>query len=264
MKKLTSCPFCHSSLRDFWKDPRFDRCSSCGLVVRNPFPSDQKLKALYTSAWNQPDERSSETGSMDQLLAKQYVRELMTSLRTTNFKDQKILDFGAGKGALMMALKERQADVYGVEPYGHEALSGKMGTAFSDLDRIPKNICFDGIISMDVAEHLREPWKVFAKLHNRIKPGGWLCISTPNPKGLNAMLKGAKWRETKKPGHILFMDENTLIKMLKFAVYVDAKPVRWKVRYSNNSLRHGTQILARNLGLQGATRVIGFKPRKDA
>jgi 2-polyprenyl-3-methyl-5-hydroxy-6-metoxy-1,4-benzoquinol methylase len=259
MRLLTGCTFCNGNLAMLWKDPPFSRCADCNLVMRNPFPSQQELDALYEASWSDPDANSYETGNMDGRLAAQYVGELLKNLGRERADGLRILDFGAGKGALMAALKNAGAEVYGVEPYGHDRLQEMGKNAYRSLDDVPQSISFDGIISMDVVEHLPRPWETFATLFQRIKPGGWLCISVPNPKGLNARLNGGKWREARKVGHIVFLEGKTLVRMLRWAGFSAAKPVRWNVHYGKGFMHRLSQRLLVIAGLHGAVRVIAYK-----
>lgn len=259
MQLLTRCPFCDGNLVVRWENPPFSRCTKCKLVIRNPLPSQTELDALYEASWSDPDENSYETGNMDAGLAVQYVRELLKSIGKSTGRDLRILDFGAGKGALMAALTQGGVDVYGVEPYGHHRLRNLGLKAYSALNDIPENISFNGVVSMDVVEHLWDPWETLQALFDRIQPGGWICISTPNPKGLNARLHGGQWREVQKIGHLVFFEEQSLASMLTKIGFLSPKPLRWNVRYEHGLLRHLTQKVLLAVGLQGAVRMIAFK-----
>jgi 2-polyprenyl-3-methyl-5-hydroxy-6-metoxy-1,4-benzoquinol methylase len=259
MRLLTRCTFCNGKLTILWEDPPFSRCADCYLIIQNPFPSQQELDDLYEASWTDPDANSYETGNMDGRLAEQYASELLRNLGRERAGGLRILDFGAGKGALMTALENEGAEVYGVEPYGHDRLREAGKKAYRMLGDIPQDILFDGIISMDVVEHLPQPWETFATLLRRIKPGGWLCISVPNPKGINARLNGGRWRETQKVGHIVFLEGKTLVRMLRWAGFSVARPVRWNVNYGKGFMHHLSQRLLLITGLHGAVRVIAFK-----
>lgn len=37
---------------------------------------------------------------------------------------------------------------------------------------------FTGVLCSEVLEHVRRPWKALGSLHNTLKPGGWIVITT--------------------------------------------------------------------------------------
>jgi 2-polyprenyl-3-methyl-5-hydroxy-6-metoxy-1,4-benzoquinol methylase len=259
MQRLASCPFCQGPLGAYWRAASFDRCTNCGLVLRNPFPSEADLSALYEQAWQAPEENTAETGSMGGMLATQYVSEIFRLAPRSNTPKPQILDYGAGRGALMKALQEAGCEAVGVEPYGHERLAAAGFRVFEDAAQIPSGQKFDGAISLDVAEHLRTPWETFAKIRACLKPAGWLVVGTPNPTGLNALLTRSKWREAQKPAHITFMNEKTLARMLKSAGYAAITPARLDIRFQRSALADTLVNPAlRSLGLGGAATVIAF------
>ncbi len=259
MPFLTRCPFCAGSLRPWWRQPPFSKCRVCHLVIRNPFPDPETLADLYAASWADPDAHQAETGNLDLALATQYVRELLKSLDRQDGKGLRLLDFGAGRGSLMSALEQTGAEVWGIEPYGYDHLRALGKTVCRTLEALPPGLAFDGIVSFDVIEHLVRPWQTIADLAPRLAPGGWICLSAPNPRGLNARLMGSRWREARKPGHLMFMEERTLEMMLRQVDLPEAQPVRWQIRYDNGLLRHHLQRLLAGLGLAGTVRVIAAR-----
>ena len=197
---------------------------------------------------------------MDAFLARQYVDSLVSTLGRTDAHGLHILDFGAGNGALATALEKAGADAYAVEPYGHEGLLAAGHKAFAHVEDIPASVTFHGVITMDVAEHLPRPWEDFASLYARLEPGGWICVSTPNPASLSARLRGANWREAGKSGHIVFLPERTLEKILRTIGFAAVSPARWNISYGRGIRHEIAQRLLNLTGLQGASRLIAFKP----
>lgn len=262
MKEIKICPFCEGRLRGFWSKPSFSKCISCELVIANQFPDPEDLNKLYETPWEDRSRNTHQTGGMDGGLAHQYILELFSQTDVPNLeRGLRILDFGAGRGALMRELeKQGKVEVYGVDPYTSQELVREGLKAYPNLENIPKDVLFDGIITMDVVEHLRAPWVAFRNLRQRLKPGGWFCISTPNPNSLNARISGAKWREAQRPGNILFMSGATLIKMLESAGYSHFRSLKWKVRYGDSVSRDIVRNVLQNFALGGAVRMIAFNP----
>src|SRR5205823_4085133 len=150
---------------------------------RHPLPSEKDLAKIYQKSWLDPYEYRSETGGTDLDLARTYVRRLANSLGFKDFSGLKILDFGAGRGAMLTALKELGADVCAIEPFGYQFLENKGFITFRTLDEIPVGIIFDGIVAIDVIEHLYAPWNELRRFLEILKDSGWVYISTVNAGG---------------------------------------------------------------------------------
>jgi hypothetical protein len=104
--KLTECYFCGGKSANLWQVVNVWKCSSCGLLFKHPQPSEVDLEELYRKAWLEPHERTTETGGTSIWLARIYAGQLVGSLKFDNFSGLRILDFGAGKGAILQALSE--------------------------------------------------------------------------------------------------------------------------------------------------------------
>ena len=261
MKVLEVCPFCGGLLAGHWVEPAFSKCQSCRLVIANPFPEPEELNSLYKDSWEDPSANTWETGGTRPDLAVQYVSQLFDQLDVDpGTPGLRILDFGAGRGTLMAELEARGGlDVYGVDPYGADELARVGLRAYRDLKDLHPDLRFDGIISMDVIEHLPAPWETLRDLKGKLKPGGWLYISTPNPDGLNARLNGQRWREAQKPGHILFLGTATLSKMFDHAGYQRSRRLIWKVQMGDSRLRDSMRMRLEAVGLGGATRIAAWR-----
>lgn len=257
----STCMFCNGVTGPYWKGPDFDftKCKECGLVIQDPFPSNEDLMKLYSNSWADPGANSAETGGADEILAKQYVDQLAKSLNLKSVSGLKILDYGAGRGFLMKAFANAGADITGIEPYGFDGLEKQGLKYFTDLSEVPEGTKFDGIVTMDVVEHLREPWVVLDQLHDKLVDGGWLCVSTPNPSGLNAKINKGMWREATKAGHILFMDERTLGKMLEKSGYNSIQSLDWAVGSHLSVPKKLSHLFMRKAGLFGTSRMIARK-----
>ena len=254
------CGFCGGSLLDCWRSDVFSRCQRCGFIQRTLRPSQEELDAYYETAWSQPDRFSGGTGNVNAVLAREYSRELLHSLQRPDAQGLRILDFGAGRGALIQALQDAGAEAYAVEPYGIEQLREAGLIAYPTLEDLPDGLVFDGIVTMDVFEHLTRPWEDLQALYQRLAPGGWICISTPNPAGMRARFGGVNWDEARNPGHICFMSCSTLSSMLKSAGFSRVRQLNWHISYRRRRLRRKiTQRLLMAVGLQGAARVMAFK-----
>ena len=256
------CPICSSrgASAPFWKTPRFHQCRRCGLIFRYPFPTTAALSYLYTTSWLSPDENKAETGATEVNSARSLVKFLTRSIGSTNLSGKRILDFGAGRGAMTLALRQKGAQVVAVEPFGYECLA-KLGVpTYRDLTELPREARFDGIVSLEVLEHLPEPRRTLLDLHRHLEPGGWLFVTTPNAAGIPAKLRGERWREAVRPGHVLFFTPLTLKSLLLETGFRRVERPRSPVRYTGRMQpRTLLNFMMQFVLLDGGLRVLAFK-----
>jgi 2-polyprenyl-3-methyl-5-hydroxy-6-metoxy-1,4-benzoquinol methylase len=258
MEKM-ACPFCNGKLYDIWNNQTFSRCTDCHLLIRNKSLAPNQLDKLYASSWENPTNSTSETGGTTLDLANQYANFLLRSLDLDSFKGLKLLDYGAGRGDVAVALRQSGAEVFTLEPYGYKNLESMNFLVFRKLSDIPSDLVFDGIVSLDVVEHLPSPWNDIIELKKYLKSDGWIFISTPNSASLNAKLKGPNWREAKRKGHLLLFNSYFIKKMLKELEFRHIKQLSWNVHYTNNPIIRLKDSLLLNLKLDGELRFIAFK-----
>jgi SAM-dependent methyltransferase len=262
---IRSCPLCGGSVTVRWRTVEVWRCRACGLMFRNPAPGVKELHELYAASWSAPMTACTETGGTDERLARLYVARLLQALGIANLDGLSILELGAGRGAMLSALRERGATACGVEPFGFEFLRERNFTVYRRLQDLPPGLLFDGAVAVDVVEHLARPWQDLAALGNLLRPGGFLYLSTLNSKGLNALLSGSRWREFRKDGHLLFFTASTLQRVLLSAGFGALRRLRWHVVYHTSPFRRAVDFVLQSLGLDGALRFLGrTSPRRPA
>lgn len=255
--ELATCPICaeNDTSVPHWRRPCFRRCERCGAIFRHPFPSTAELSHLYRSSWKNSDEHVDETGGTDLEFGRRMLAEVLRELGQADFSGQHILDFGAGRGGMSAALRQFAAEVVAVEPFGYEQLRRLDIPVYPDLDELPKESRLDGIVMMEVIEHLREPCDVLRRLKLRLKPGGWLFLTTPNPRGLAALLHGRRWHSASNAGHILFFTAPTLRRVLFDLGFNNVRQTEWIIRFPDASpLRALVQSVLQLLHLGGGLR----------
>jgi 2-polyprenyl-3-methyl-5-hydroxy-6-metoxy-1,4-benzoquinol methylase len=256
--KVRICGMCGGRMSPYWVRAQILRCESCSLLSRSRIPTAEELRELYSAGWKRPGENRSLTGGTDRRLADRFVQCLVESLGLESLQGRRILEFGAGTGAMMKALETAGAEVYGVDPFGYSLLKQEGLNAFRDLSDLPAGICFDGIFSIDVVEHLSEPWSIVQKLKDLLSLHGWIYVSTPNAAGISARLARSNWRELKKRGHIVFFRPDSLEFLLRkcgFAIY---RRLCWRIDYGKGRLRGLPDSLLRALKLDGELRYLAF------
>jgi 2-polyprenyl-3-methyl-5-hydroxy-6-metoxy-1,4-benzoquinol methylase len=108
---------------------------------------------------------------------------ILKELKKISHKDVKVLDLGCGDGRLSLKLKKMGFEVYATDIVS-DPFKNKDNIRYSQLNfneglKYPKNF-FDIVISMEVIEHIENPWGFIDEIYGLIKPNGKLILSTPN------------------------------------------------------------------------------------
>lgn len=256
------CPFCQNmTIGAYTGVLSIRKCLYCGLLFRSMSQPQIESVELYKKAWSDPCNHIKETGGTDPELARLYLKKLMSSLGIKDLDGLKILDYGAGRGDILIALSELGADVYGIEPYGYGYLKNKGFKVFRQVDDVPKGLLFDGIITTDVIEHILSPWYVINKLYELLNTAGWLYVATPNAYSLNARLLRSRWREFYNPGHLYFFNSDCVEAIFTKLGIFQYKRLQWFVKYKGNLLRNLVHFVLQFLRLDGELRYLLYKNR---
>ena len=252
------CPICNRKLDSNFSDD-FYRCNYCLALVRRP---DQiiNLVELYQEDWASPLQNIQSTGGTTITLAESYVQLLLQTLGRKNFLDQKILDFGAGKGEIVDALIKGGAIVHAYEPFGNSFLEEKGGSVYRELDQIQESNYYDGITNIDVIEHVPDPINSLNQMKELLKPGGWLYTATPNNQSLNANLTKSSWREAQNPGHLCLFSSVGLELALKKAGFAQILGLKWFIKYTSRPDKLLLNRFLTTLKLDGELRYLSRKP----
>jgi len=162
---------------------------------------------------------------------------------------KRVLDIGCGNGTLDKYLIEGGIEIVGVEP-GDDGIKNARkllpGTIFFQLGvyddplRITED-GFDAVLSTEVIEHLYQPRKLIEFAKAKLKPGGYLLLTTPYHGYIKNMMLSVfnKWDYHHAPwwdgGHIKFWSKASLtalveeqdFKVVKF-VGIGRAPYLWR------------------------------------
>jgi 2-polyprenyl-3-methyl-5-hydroxy-6-metoxy-1,4-benzoquinol methylase len=252
------CPFCQSDAKSLWPEVKVCQCKSCDLLFRYPVPALKELEVLYQTSWDDPTNQIDETGATSLDLSQMYIRGIANSLGRKDLKGLRILDYGAGRGAMLRSLMNAGVDAYGVEPFGFEFLRQNGYKAFRSMDELPQGLVFDGIVSLDVVEHVNTPWESYGKLKEFLTETGWLYLATPNAAGINAQYYRAKWREIANRGHLYFFTPTTLELTLEKSGYYKIRRLQWFIDYRKGPILKSLHWLLQFLRMDGELRYLAL------
>jgi len=154
--------------------------------------------------------------------ARRQTKEMMTHINCSN---PKILDIGSGYGYFRKALDELGARHYGLEislyanavskkMYGFNTLPGTLEDWYVDFIN-----AFDGIMLGDIIEHVPDPIDFLKKVKTILRPGGFVCIKTPNINCPEAEIFGPHYHSLKRE-HLVYFSMDSLISYAKKAGFV--------------------------------------------
>lgn len=137
-------------------------------------------------------------------LAKKYQLKRKAQLLERHLKgSKKILDFGAGTGALVSYLKNKHWHALGVEPNQNArnfALENNC-VLQPNLESIPRQQ-FNLISLWHVLEHTVDYQKTISNLLSYLLPGGAIVIAVPNFKSWDASHYQTHWAAFDVPRHL--------------------------------------------------------------
>jgi 2-polyprenyl-3-methyl-5-hydroxy-6-metoxy-1,4-benzoquinol methylase len=196
------------------------------------------------------------TGGTDERLAALYARRLANSLGLMRFAGNRILDFGAGSGYFAQQLSDLGARVTCVDRFAYEKLRQAGLDAYRSESDIPADRHFEGIVMVDVLEHLPDPWHALASLRSLLAAGGWLFAATPNFSGLSALALGEKWAQVRNPAHLVCFTPETVRRALRESGFRTTRRLHWKIPYSNRIQTRALHWTLEVLGLAGELRFL--------
>jgi len=129
-------------------------------------------------------------------------------------KKSRILDIGCGYGEAMGYHIARGCDAFGVEADFNVIKAKEKYNYNIHVGTFDKKIYetnyFDCVTMDQVIEHLQDPVRQIKDIHEVLKPGGILIISTPNSNSLTAKLLKEKWLHWHVPYHLHFFSKKSI------------------------------------------------------
>ena len=224
---IKPCPFCQSQAQRLLfvqNGYQLVRCSDCELAfIANP-PDPEAVRMLYTGeghgAYHQ------DVRSPDSPAARRMMRTARRHLQflTHVVRQGRLLDVGCSTGDFLSLAVAVGFEAQGVElsdasvriAVERRGLAVRQGT----VDDLDPQADLDVITAFDVLEHIPDPMRERRAYVARLKPGGWLVMSTPNIDGLFPRLsyRVAKhlgyWPHPEPPHHLYQFGETVLRRIL--------------------------------------------------
>jgi hypothetical protein len=180
------------------------RCVRCGVANTDPWPTDAELDEAYSS-WYRP-EAGRFSGIGDELLRR--TRGLLAKRLDRVAPAGRVLDVGAGDGALLDALAVNGREALGLER--HAARPDVREGDLSDIDGT-----WSAIVFWHSLEHLRNPGEELGRAAGLLAADGVLAVAIPNADSVQAKLFGDRWLALDLPRHLVHIPARALVARLE-------------------------------------------------
>jgi SAM-dependent methyltransferase len=219
-------------------------CRECAAVQQPMLPAGAALHDLYRDmrddAYLGEEQGRRATGAR------------LLDLIATRAPGGRLLDVGCGPGLLLDEARARGYDTVGLELSRDSARHARdrlgLDVREEALEEFADASGFDVLVLADVIEHLDDPVGGIARCAGLLRPGGVLCVVTPDPSSLTARLAGRRWWGF-VPAHTCLLPRATLRELLAAAGLVISDDVPLVRTFS---ARRWVEGLAERLGPVGA------------
>ena len=234
MVAASTCIVCRASQHEHVRAGVFSyaRCERCKLVSSVPLPTEAEIVAHYARKFGDGNyELIRRFAPQYRRVYRQFVEILARMVDLRN--GPRVLDVGCFTGDLLVMLRERGADVYGLElqreavEIAARALPGRIFRADVAGSSFPPGP-FDVVVASGLIEHVTDPVALLRRLHDLLRPGGVLLIETPDSGSAPAHVLGRYWPPYAPIEHIHLFSKRSLLRALAGSfVDVRVRP-HWK------------------------------------
>jgi SAM-dependent methyltransferase len=186
------------------------RCNSCGTVQQGDLPTAAELRVLY--------EDVRDARYLEEEGGRRRTARRLLALAGEYGAPGRLLDVGAGHGLLMDEARRLGWEPVGLEPsrdareYARERLGLEVLPEGFDDAELPEG-SFDSVFMVDVLEHMLDPASAIRRAARLLRPGGVLCVVTPDPASPTARAFGRRWWGL-LPTHTFLLPRMTLRELL--------------------------------------------------
>jgi SAM-dependent methyltransferase len=275
-ERVEACPLCGSTAATTWRTGRdwqqptaadrfeYRRCAQCGLYYLAVRPLESELGKVYFAGYGpyQAEPQGAQepplasftaraaalplhaAGAAIGLLGRRRLARHLDRIYTPETPGERLLDYGCGAPTFLDRARDLGFTTVGadftedvlqaVRAHGHRAvLVGK------ELEReIPDRSV--GCARMNyVIEHLYHPREVLSSIRRKLRPGGRIHLSTPNPASIGSRLFGRRWHALDSPRHVILYRPRVLCALVE------------ELGFRDISIAHevGSKDLARSWGI---------------
>ena len=185
-------------------------CRECGTIHQPALPPGSELADLYR-------DMRDDAYLAEEAGRRRTARRLLDSIGRYA-PAGRLLDVGCGHGLLLDEARRRGYEVDGVELSSTAASYARdvLGLHVREIPLAELEPSGDGygtIVMADVLEHLDDPVGAIRRCRELLRPGGVLCVVTPDPSSPTARLAGSRWWGL-LPAHTFLIPRVTLRELI--------------------------------------------------
>ncbi|HXY39746.1 MAG TPA: class I SAM-dependent methyltransferase [Vicinamibacteria bacterium] len=218
------CALCGGCLDPYFTrgERHYERCGRCGfLVVPEGVATDASGTSIYESATSVFEADGNDGYYFDQQSSLANSRRKLSFVEDHLPHGSSLLDAGANFGHfLSVAQHPYRARGFDISPSAvawsreHLGVDNVVASVYAPPEA---GAPWDAISCWDVIEHLADPVVAIRRLSDRLRPGGWLFLSTPDSGSLLARALGRRWHYLDPVQHIGVFSRTNLRTLLQAA-----------------------------------------------
>lgn len=277
MIRLSACPVCDcpaegSKVIHRREADSLRGCRGCGSLFADPQREPEELARIYEEDFYNEEQttRRGRTAWGEEprpLTYEVYARVLLSRYPSLRRSGVRVLDYGCGMGQFLAVMRDRGAEVRGIElseiaarhcreRLGLEVLAGTEDA----LEALPDR-SFDLVSLFSVLEHVCAPTRLAELVRRKLAPGGVVCAVVPNVASLRHLFQGAGCREFRMRTHLTIWSMRGVRTLFAHAGLVDVRRlVFWGGRAGFGPLRSLAQYVVRLAGRGSALSVAAERP----
>lgn len=227
MEELKACPICSETTLAHYADVKdysisketfkLVSCVHCGFVFTNPRPLEKDLSKYYES-----EEYISHSGTKKGLINKLYHQVQSINLNLKFRSISKLVprgtwaDFGAGNGAFLSFLKDKNIEAIGFEPdESARNLGIEKGANILDASAYPTyDKPLSAVTMWHVLEHVPDLKNNIQLHHSKLVKDGILCIAVPNYQSFDGKYYKEQWAALDVPRHLWHFTEENILRLV--------------------------------------------------
>jgi 2-polyprenyl-3-methyl-5-hydroxy-6-metoxy-1,4-benzoquinol methylase len=198
------------------------RCRHCGLVYANPRLTQAEIWKRYSPTYFWDEYMPAHQAPHGEFVAEWHRKraEPFLDLLSPYRSIDTLLEVGCAAGFFLKIAADAGWRAHGVEimtpavEYARAQLS--LDVIEGTLEQAHfANASFDAVIMIETIEHLLDPISVVGEAYRVLRPGGALCITTPNYNSIMHDWLGIDWSVLSPAEHVYYFTETTLTQLMK-------------------------------------------------
>jgi hypothetical protein len=180
------------------------RCPRCDAWTTDPSPTTAELDAAYGSSYRPAGGRFAGPG--DAILRRS--RAALAGRLDRVAPPGRILDVGAADGVLVDALRRRDREAVGIDPWPDHP-------AVRELQLHEVGGTWAAIVFWHALEHLEHAGRALGHAVSILAPRGVIVIAIPNPASVQARVFGDRWFALDPPRHLVHVPAPAVLSRLE-------------------------------------------------